>query len=226
MRIIAADSACSTLDAAFMPADILASAVILLDHPYREPAQVRHVAADYRLSDPNVLVYELRLCQQMLETETADCVHLDLSFGGLNLLSITDEMLWRTPLSTHGREVLRLVLPDLQALALSIGERFKVPVYAVGDKSGAVRLAELTAAAGGVARAAQRALTADAPVTVGLPRHTRAIFEEGRVTVASTEPMELGLIAGAEAPEGVDVEAFLNPVAREFQALRLTGPAA
>lgn len=222
MRILAADSACSFLDEALMPMGILNTAAVLLDYPYREPLMVRTVAADYRLTDPNVLVYELRLCEQVLETERADCIHLDLSFGGANILSLTEEMLWRMPLSTTGREVLRLVLPELQKIAMSVGEKYQVPVYAMGGRSVAVRLAELHAAAAGISRAAQRSLASESPLVVGLPRHSRAVFQDGRVQVVSQDPMECGLSAQAEVPSGVDVEAFLNPVAREFQALRLS----
>jgi len=221
MRILAADSACSVLDDSLMPTGILNSAVVLLEYPYREPLFVRNVAADYRLSDPNVLVYELRLCAQALESQPADCVHLDLSFGGINILSLTEEMLWRMPISTSGRDVLRLVLPDLQQIAISIGEKYKVPVYAMGNRSAAVRMAELYAAAGGVARAAERALTAESPLVVGLPRRSRAIFDDQRLLIASQEPMEDGFAAQAAVPSGVHVEAFLNPIARDFQALRL-----
>jgi hypothetical protein len=222
MKIIAADSACSTLDPSFMPRDILNSAVVLLDHPYREPLQARHVTADYKLSDPNVLVYELRLCAQMLEEVEADCIHLDFSMGGVNILSLTDAMLERMIVSSRGYEILRFILPDLQGLAVSIGEKYKVPVYAMGDKSAAVRVAELTAAAGGVALAARRALTAEAPTIIGLPRHTRAVFEGDQVSVISMDPMEEGLAGRAEAPEHVEVEAFLNPVARQFQTLKFS----
>jgi len=222
MKIIAADSACSYLDDSFMPKDILASSVVLLDYPYREPLQIRTVPADYRLTDPNVLVYELRLCMQMLETEPADAIHLDLSLGGINILSLTEGMIDRMSFSTRGREVLLFVLPDLQQMALSIGEKYKVPVYAMGDKSAAVRLAEMNAAAGGVARAAQRALTSETAAIVGMPRGTRALFDGRQISVVSMDPMEEGLVASAEAPEHVEVEAFLNPVARHFQALRFS----
>ena len=220
MRIISADSACSTLDPSFMPKDILNTAVILLDDPYREPQVVRHIPGDYKLSDPNVLVYELRHCAQLLETEHADAIHLDFNFGGMNLLAITDEMVERSVLSRTGREILKFALPELQKIALSVGEQFKIPVYAMGDQSAAVRMAELTAASGAVSRVASRSLTAEAPVNVGLPRHCRAYFEDGRVSVASMDPMEEEISASAEVPEGVNVEAFLNPVSRHFQVLR------
>jgi hypothetical protein len=222
MRIIAADSACSTLDPSFMPKDILNTAVVLLDDPYGEPVTVSQTVGDYRLTDPNVLIYELRLSAKMLETQHADAIHLDFNFGGMNVLGITEEMIERNILSRTGREILRLALPELQSLALSIGEKYKVPVYALGDQSVAVRTAELHAAAGAVARMAQRALTSEAPVIVGLPRQTKAFFEEGRVSVHSLDPMEDDLTASAEVDGEVNVQAFLNPVAKGFQVLRFS----
>lgn len=220
MRILAADSACSYLDESLMPKSIMNSAAVVLDHPYREPSLVRVVTADYQITDPSVLVYELRLCQEILASERVDCVHLDLSFGGLNILTITEEMLWRMPLSTSGREVLRLILPELQRIALDIGEKYKVPVYAAGSKSMAVRVAELHAAAAAVARAAQHALAAETPLVVGLPKRSSVLLEGDRMRVVSREPMECDYWVEAPLPRGVAVDTFVNPVARDFQALR------
>jgi hypothetical protein len=221
MRILAADSACSYLDESLMPKCIMNSAAVVLDHPYREPSLVRIVTADYQITDPNVLVYELRLCRDILASEQVDCVHLDLSLGGINILTITEEMLWRMPLSTYGREVLKLILPELQRIALDIGEKYKVPVYAMGSKSMAVRVAELHAAAAAVSRAAQHASAAETPLVVGLPRRASALFEGGRLRIVSREPMEYDYWVEAPLPHGVAVDTFVNPVARDFHALRL-----
>jgi hypothetical protein len=60
---------------------------------------------------------------------------------------------------------------------------------------------------------------------VGLPRRSRAAFEGRQVCISSAEPMEEDLIAWADLPEGVEMEAFHNPVAREFLTLRLTATA-
>jgi hypothetical protein len=230
MKIATVDSACSILNEGLMPMNILSMAGIVVDYPYEQPSQVQVRGEDYLVSDPNLLVNELKLCQEMLEIEKADCVHLDLSLGGINLLDLTEEdLLFRIPMSYNGREVLRLILPDLQKIATAINEKYEIPVLAIGKRSGPVRLAELYATAYGVARAMEKAKESGETVYVGLPLGTTAAVDgdkseepaEPRVRIASQEPMERNLSADAPVVAGVQVEAFLNPIVRKFQALKL-----
>ena len=223
MKIATVDSACSILNENLMPTNILSMAGIVVDYPYEKPSQVQTRGEDYLVSDPNLLVNELKLCQEMLEIESADCVHLDLSLGGINLLNLTEEdLLFRIPMSYDGREVLRLILPDLQRIAAAINEEYQIPVLAIGKRSGPVRLAELYAAAYGVARAMEKAKVSEEAIYVGLPFGATAIMDGDKVRITSQEPMEKSLSAEAPTVAGVNVEAFLNPIVRKFQALKLT----
>ncbi len=63
MKIATVDSACSVLNENFMPTNILAMAGIVVDHPYEQPSQVQTRNEDYLLGDPDLLVKELKLCQ-------------------------------------------------------------------------------------------------------------------------------------------------------------------
>jgi hypothetical protein len=223
MKIATVDSACSILNENLMPTNILSMAGIVVDYPYKQPSQVQTKGGDYLISDPNLLVNELRLCQEMLEIEEADCIHLDLSLGGANLLDLTEEdLLFRIPMSHDGREVLRLILPDLQKIASAVNEEYQIPVLAIGKRSGPVRLAELYATAYGVARAMERARDSQEIIYVGLPSGTTAAIDGDKVKIASQEPMERSLSAEVPVVAGVDMEAFLNPLVRRFQALKLT----
>lgn len=222
MKIATVDSACSVLNENLMPTNILSMAGIVVDYPYEQPSQIQTRGEDYKLSDPNLLVNELKLCQEMLEIEKADYVHLDLSLGGINLLELTEEdLLFRIPISHNGREVLRLILPELQKIATAINEEYEVPVLAIGKRSGPVRLAELHAAAHGVTRAMEKAKESGETVCVGLPSGTTATVDEGKVKVSSELAMEKNLSAEAPIVDGVKMETFLNPIVRRFQALRL-----
>jgi len=223
MKIVTADSACSILDKELMPINILSTAAIVVDFPYQTPMRIETRPGDYRIIDQNVLIYELKLCEELLEIEPAECVHFDLTLGGINLLDITDEYLFQAALSPTGRSVLHAILPDLRETALSIGQKYQAPVYAMGKRSIPVRLAELYASAHGVARAIQMAKESEQPIYVGLPSKALASFAEaGKVRVTSEEPMEKSLVAEAPIPNGVSVEPFLNPVTRGFQVLKLT----
>ena len=222
MKIATVDSACSILDTDFKPTSILSSVALVVDYPYEAPIKVEARAGDYALTDPNVLVYELELCQQLLSQQEADCVHLDLTLGGVNLLDVTDPYLFQMQLSAAGRSYLHAVMPSLRRLATQIGETHHIPVLAMGKRSLPVRLAELYAAAHGIQHAFEKAKTAETPLYVGLPAKVQASFERaGIVEVSSAEPMESVLSAEATVPEGIPVTSFLNPVTRGFQVLRI-----
>jgi len=225
MKIVTADSACSILDKELMPTNILSSVAIVVDFPYQTPIQFQVRHGDYSIKDPTVLVHELRLCEELLDIEQAECIHFDLTLGGINLLDITDEFLFQLNLSPRGRSVLHAILPDLREIALSIDEKYHAPVLAMGKRSLPVRLAELQASAYGIARAIEITSISETgePIYVGLPEKTLAFFdEENKVKVTSEEPMEGNLTAEAPINNGVLVEPFLNPVTRGFQVLKLT----
>ena len=223
MKIATVDSACSVLNENFMPTNILAMAGIVVDHPYEQPSQVQTRDEDYLLSDPDLLVKELKLCQEMLETEPVDYVHLDMSLGGINILELTEaDLLLRIRMSESGRRILRSILPELQRIATEIEEQYQTPVLAIGKRSGPVRLAELYAAAYGVARAIEKVKESGEILCVGLPVGTMATLNGDKVSVTSLIPMESKLRAEAPITGGVHVEAFINPVIRRFHALKLT----
>jgi len=223
MKIVTADSACSILDKELMPMNILSTVAIVVDFPYKTPTHIETRLREHPIVDPNVLIYELKLCEELLEIEPAECVHFDLTLGGINLLDVTDEYLFQAGLSPTGRSVLHAILPDLRETALSIGQKYQAPVYAMGKRSIPVRLAELYASAYGVARAIQIAKESEQPICVGLPSKVLASFvDAGKVKVTSEEPMEKSLVAEAPISNDVSVEPFLNPVTRGFQVLKLT----
>jgi hypothetical protein len=222
MKIATVDSGCSVLDHYFRPTNILATAALVTDQPYEQPIQTETQSGDYALTDPNVLIYELQLCQQLLAGQAADCVHLDLSLGGINVLDITDEYLFQMHLSPTGRSVLHAIMPTLRDIAVQIGETHHIPVLALGKRSIPVRLAELYATAYGIQHAFELARAADAPILVGLPAKVLASFEtDGVVHVSSAEPMEDAMTAEVPIENGLSVERFLNPVTRGFQVLKI-----
>ena len=223
MRIATVDSACSVLNENFMPTNILSMVGIVVDHPYDRPSQIQARNGDYLLGDLDLLVKELKLCQEMLETEKVDYIHLDMSLGGVNILDvIQSDLLFKMPISPTGREVLKSILPELQSIATAIDEQYGVPVLAIGKRSGPVRLAELYAAAYGVGRAVEKVKESGETICVGLPVGTTASFSEGKVSISSLIPIEKSLSAEAPIVGGVHAESFLNPIVRRFHALKLT----
>ncbi|MCZ6677150.1 MAG: DUF4152 family protein [Candidatus Poribacteria bacterium] len=221
MRIATVDSGCSILDRDFKPISILSTVALVVDQPYQAPMQLKARSGDYAMTDPNVLIYELQLCYELLENQEADCVHLDLTLGGVNILDLTDEYLFQMQLSQMGRSVLHAIMPALRKIAMEINDVYHIPVLALGKQSVPVRLAELYAAAYGMQHACEKAQAADAPIYVGLPAKVSACFENGVVHVSSAEPMEDALTAEVPVENGILVEQFLNPVTRGFQVLKI-----
>jgi len=223
MRIATVDSACSVLDENFLPTNIIATVGIIVDHPYKEPAYIHNKSKDYSLTDYAIIVNELKVCEEMLATQKADYVHLDMSLGGVNILDIKEEdILYKIPLSDTGRTIIRLILPELQNIAKSIKDKYQIPVLAIGKKSHPVRLAELYAAAYGVSKAIDKVRESRQTIFVGLPVRITAAITDGNVKIASQEPMEDTLCAEVPIADGVSIEAFHNPIVRGFQTIKLT----
>lgn len=224
MKIATVDSACSILDENLVPTNILSMVGIVVDRPYEKPSYVQVKSNGYySLTDYKLLVNELKMCEEMLAVEKADYVHLDMSLGGVNILDIKEEdLLFKIPLSDTGRTIIRLILPELQSIAKSIKEKYQIPVLAIGKKSHPVRLAELYAAAYGVAKAVDKAKESHKEIYVGLPVRMTATIADGNVKIVSQEPMETALSAEVPITGGVSMEAFHNPIVRGFQTIRLT----
>lgn len=223
MKIVTADSACSELDENFMPINIMSMTGIIVDHPYEHPIYVKHVCKDYSKDDPNILIEELKLCSEMLENEKADYVHLDISLGGINILDLTlSDLIFKMPLSDDGKKVLIRILPDLRDIAKSIREKYRIPVLAIGKRSGPVRLAELYAAAFGISYSMDKVRETHKAMHVGLPVKTMAEKDGDILRIISKEPMETSLYAEITVTNYVNIEPFLNPIVRGFQTLKLT----
>ena len=102
------------------------------------------------------------------------------------------------------------------------GREILIPVLAIGERSGPVRLAGFCSAAYGVARAAKKATGSGQTIYVGLPAGAKAAIDGDKVRITSVQLIEKNLSAEVPVVDGVDLEGFLNPMIRRFQALTLT----
>lgn len=222
MKIVAVDSACSELDDKFLPTNIISMAGIVVDYPYDKPLHVYSKCKDYSKDDPKLIVEELEFCFDILSNQVADCVHLDMSLGGINILDLNVwDVAVKLPLSMESRRIIMDVLPELKNIARTIRERYNVPVLALGKQSHAVRLAELHATAHGLAYIAGKVHETGKEISVGLPIKTIAVKEGNRIRVMSKEPMEEGLEAEASIDNHVTIQTSLNPIVRGFQVVRM-----
>jgi len=227
LQVISADSSAAILNAKFAPLQIVASASVLVNPPYREPYTqlaepiFREVGNGYE-----VIVHEAELCRDLLEKVKADVVHLDMSLGAISLEELSPVELSNMRLSNRARQQLLKILPRLRKIAGEISRKYGLEVLAIGKESVPVRIAELTAGAHAVAYACVKVTEDKAPVLLGLPSNCQPRIAESRVYLYSLMAAEHDVRGHAECDEEilekVNIVETLNPCARGFRALKIT----
>jgi hypothetical protein len=226
LRVVSADSAAAILDAKFAPLQIVASASVLVNPPYREPCTrlaepiFREVADGYE-----VIVHEAELCRDLLEKVKADVVHLDISLGAISLEELSPVELSNMKISNRARQHLLKILPKLRKIAGEISRKHGLEVLAIGKESIPVRIAELTAGAHAITYACTRVIEDRAPILLGLPSKCQYRIAGGRVYLYSLMAAEHDVRGYAECDEEilnkVNIVETLNPCARGFRSLRI-----
>ncbi|MCW4009831.1 MAG: DUF4152 family protein [Candidatus Bathyarchaeota archaeon] len=227
MRIVCADSAAAVLDEKFAPVTLVASVAVLVEPPYRE--------AHIRLSEPiwlavddsfDVIVEEAQLCQALLETVTADVVHLDTSLGGVPVDELSPVELSNMRLSSRARVNLLKILPKLRRTAGEIRRKHEIETLAMGKESVAVRIAELTAGSEAVLYACTEAVEEKTPLLLGLPIKCTHRISNDAVCLHSLMPAEHDVRGYATDKNGVLQKVTLtempNPTARGFRTIKIT----
>jgi hypothetical protein len=225
VRVVSADSAAAILDEKFNPLQIIASASVLVNPPYREPSA--------RLAEPifqevengyAVVVHEAELCRDLLDMVDADVVHLDMSLNAASLEELSPVELANMRLSSRARQHLLRILPKIRRVAGEIRRKHGLEMLAIGKESIPVRVAELTAGAYAVAYACAKAVEDKAPVLLGLPSKCEHRVAGNRVYLYSLMAAEYDVrgYAECEVLGKVNIVEMLNPCARGFRALKIT----
>lgn len=227
MRVVSADSAAAILDAKFAPLQIVASAAVLANPPYRE--------ACTRLAEPifkevengySVVVHEAELCRDLLDKVEADVVHLDVSLSGTSLEELSPVELANMKLSSKARQNLLKVLPKLRVIAGEISRKHGLEVLRIGKESIPVRIAELTAGAQAITYACAKVTEDKAPILLGLPSKCQHRIAGDRIYLYSLMAAEHDVRGYADCPEEtlnkVNIVEMLNPCVRGFRTLKIT----
>jgi len=227
LRIISADSAAALLDERFMPTKHVASVAVLVEPPYTK--------ADIRIAEPifrevengfDIIVHEAELCQDLLETEEADVVHLDMTLGGFPIDELSPVELVSLRVSNKARSNVLKILPQLRRIAGEIRRKHNIEMVAIGKESMAVRVAELTAGSEAILFAAAKVVEEQKPVLLGLPTKCQHKLVRGRVYLNSLMEAENDVKGYAtdtnKLLNNVDIAEMQNPVARGFRALRMS----
>jgi hypothetical protein len=226
LRVISADSSAAVLDTKFAPLQIVASASVLVNPPYRE--------SHTRLAEPifkevengyEVIVHEAELCRDLLEKVKADVVHLDMSLGAISLEELSPVELSNMRISGKARQHLLKILPRLRKIAGEIKRRHGLEVLAIGKESVPVRIAELTAGAEAILYACAKAVEEKETLLLGLPSMCQPRIAGSRVYLYSLMAAEHDVRGYAEDVLGVlnkvNILELLNPCARGFRALKI-----
>ncbi|MCW3982201.1 MAG: DUF4152 family protein [Candidatus Bathyarchaeota archaeon] len=221
LRVVSADSGAAILDNSFEPMQIVATAAVLVEPPYREASRCLARPSFVSMEKGHdLIVTELELCQELLKEVRADVVHLDISFGGILVEEIS-----ATQLRGWARGRMLKILPKLRRIATDIKRVYGLNVLAIGKESVPVRIAELTTGAHGVLHSCELALEKEREQILGLPFQCFARFPECRVELHSLVAGEHDVVGSAwdrrMILKNVQVVEMLNPGARGFRALRV-----
>jgi hypothetical protein len=227
LRIIAADSSTAILNDKFEPQFIVATASIMVEPPYREPANwlAEPVFVDVTKGH-EVVVHEAELCKELLGKVKADSVHLDMSLGGIPLEQFSPIQLTNMRVSNRAKRHLLRILPRIRKIAGEISQKYGVEVLAIGKESVPVRIAELTSAANAILYVSERVSKESKTVLLGLPSRCEPKLIDGYVSVHSLMSAEHDIRGFAPDSQGIlkkiNIIEMSNPIARGFRALKLS----
>lgn len=225
LRVVAADSGSAILNETFEPLKVVALCSIVSEPPYRNTSTQISDLLMSPANRPELVVGELRMCRRLLQSVSADVVHLDMTLGGVSVSQLSISELRNMSISLEARQRISRALPELRKLATEIEQTYKVEVLAIGKESLPVRIAELTAGAYSVIYGAAEAVKRKGTVLLGLPTLTTVAVGERHVTARSLQPGEENVVGFAEDSEAVTVKVsiseFNNPTVRGFKVLRI-----
>ena len=228
LKVIAADSSAAILNEKFELTSIVATAAVLVEPPYRAPSEylAKPIFANAENSH-EVIVYETELCKELLAKVKADVVHLDISLGAASLEQLSPIQLSDMKISSKARSNLIKILPKIRKISGEISQKYGIEVLAIGKESIPVRIAELTAGAHAIIYASKKALEQKKPLMLGLPSKCQPKIQGDAVYVCSLMTAEHDVIGYATDTDGVlkkvNITEMLNPCARGFRALKITG---
>lgn len=205
MKVVAADSAAAILNEKLDPTHVVASAAVLVESPFKEPIHsIGKAIFEPAESSHTVVLREVKLCKKLLDSGIkADLVHLDMSLRGASVASLTVEKLVSMRIRWRGKMFIQKLLPDLRKEARKIGSGHKIDVVAIGKRSLAVRVAELTAGAYAVIYACEKATKEKQRVLLGLPLRCSMRLSGNRVYLSSTMGSQEGVVGYADDEAGV-----------------------
>lgn len=226
MRVIAADSSAAVLNEKFEPLKIVASASVLVNPPYREPAAWLAKPIFAEASEGHeVVIQEAELCRDLLGKVTADVVHLDISLGAVPLEQLSPIEFTNMKISNRARRHLLKILPRIRKTAGEITQKYGIDVLAIGKESIPVRIAELTSGAHAVLYACEKAAAENKPLLLGLPSKCQFGPAERMVFLHSLMAGEHDVRGFAKDEKDflktVNITEALNPVARGFRILKI-----
>jgi len=227
LKVVAADSAAAILNDVYQPLQVVAACAALVEPPFTKATTCIAEPIFVQVEDGyQLVVHELELCANLLKTNKADVVHLDVSLGGLNLEELSAVSLSQLSLSSRARAHLLKVMPRLRKLALDIRQAYNIEVSAIGKESIPVRIAELTSGAYAVLYSAEKAVKETKTIKLGLPARCTVKTNTDAIMLESLLPAEEDLVGHASDDskmlEKVELAEMPNPCARGFRLLEIT----
>jgi len=226
LKIVSADSGAAILDNSYNPLSIVASVAILVDAPYRNPSRCIAEPIFTKVENGHLLIVnELELCQELLQEEKAECVHLDMSLGSLSLEELSAVELSKLKISSRARQHILQILPKIRRFSTDIKRVYGIDVLAIGKESIPVRIAELHCGAYATLYVAEEAVEEKKELKLGLPAKCTVIIGKDNISIESSNSAEHDLITSVKDEdkilEKVEIQETPNPIARGFRVLEI-----
>lgn len=219
---VAADSGCAELDGNFNAKNIIATAAVFVEYPYRAPTHYICMPEPFELDSPKYIEREMKLAYELAIKYKPKFVHIDISLGGMRAVEISKEKLENLRISQKGKMHLLESIDMIRHYGKLIEENAGSQVILIGKQSLIVRIAELTAGACAVKYGVEKALERGEFI-LGLPYKCSITIGNGYILARSLLLSEQEILGHVKysVPKNIVIEEFINPSAQDFRVLRI-----
>lgn len=225
MKIIAADSGCSELDDEFNPTNIISTSAVFIEYPYLHPRDYLCNNEPFPLDSPKYAVRELSLASKLATKYKPDQIHIDVSLGGLEISSLSEEILERMNISKKGRDQLIAIIDELREIGERLRREVNCKILFLGKESWAIRIAELNTAACAIKYGIEKIMNSDLKyILIGLPKRCTVTLTQNFIISRSLYPSEINMFGFIRyaVPKNINMEIFPNPNAMGFYIAKLS----
>lgn len=226
LKIIAVDSGCSELNRDLQPTNIIATAAVYLEYPYRFPKYILCNSEPFHLDSSQYVLRELSLAYELSKKYKPDQIHIDVTLNGIEITNLNrDYILTKARISNKGRQHLLEVIDQILELGRKIKDDIGCEILFLGKDSWAVRIAELSTAICALEYAIRKLRSSDnlSFMLIGLPKKTKIDISNGYILAKSEfeNEKDFAVASKTSIPSNFMIGQFPNPTAMGFRVIKI-----